>query len=1322
METIITTSANQKYDILEPDSKARPEPNQADVRYVRHCAQDAGTAQFNGLMRPLRQVTITGMTLTLDARDDYNLIRTYERQDDIVGLTIIADHLTISTPLHFPGTRVVIAARELSFEGDGSITTTPRKDDFRDPMDINGADGADGGDIVLLVSSFISDKPDGKAVKRFITTGTVGQNPDPGGFEPSETRRDLKTITEKEWDQVFSSSNRRLVHERGSAAGPDLYYGIFPHPSFSEYKRIYKNLTFIGLYNKTYNNVWHGDTSAEYHVASAGSKESPGEGGAAKKPGRPGVGGAGGAITANATMASSLCMTDGARSGTQMNRQVGARGGNPIQVQHLTFHGRPDGSKQRVSNKGKKVEGKRGPSGPTGDPAKQPKGDKGEITVLKEASDAWMVPNLLVVALQFARDCIAANRVDSAMASLKPYKAVVERAGATVDLESGLYDDLDLSADILGASSTYEQFASELAHLLEQAGGQYDEFGNPPGWVPGLSLSATVKLYRKVLQASMDEIYAAYRLEKAWNDKANKTKSIDDLIALLKTRVAKDQEVMMEARGKARPQTDELKQLLEEVKILDEALEKSKQELFDKADKEQADEDVKKAIAAGFKISGSILKSLPLPEPYQAAAGAFGAVLETTSAFVENGPNDAAFKELKSQVDGFDVSDDLVKSLSRDIESDLKANNKQMKAIDEKAQAFKDHNKMVMLEDERRQKLTEQLVEVSEKYGKIETAKLKAEKGTISEQDARAIEARLRSDASAEKIKEKKAELEVIDRRASSEKKKLKTSKKALKEEKKKREKEIKKRVADIKKITGGIEEIGKTINKLTVSRAEMNSRYDEILSGLFKTDDEYTSIMAQVFHLDDRKAKVVNDLAKTRTALSESSLSITRNLRLISELQAQKANAEGVMDPAALSFVQSMGQTAHEELRRFLYFVSKSYEYFMLKPWPRSYLDAQRIFDSLRQVMEPPQTEFDFEDNRAGEDTKAQREASLKQLLTKPGSAKSLSRADFELLKQVYEKPLRDMGRELAASLVKGSSRVTTGKKSITLGTMDLTELNSKISAGEMPIWPFDLLKLRQISAKRDRQRIVNVKVRQMRCKLPQGHPKLPDEISVKVVLDGPSIVRGDNRLYAFSPEGGEDAHSAGGGITFETTSQKTLKEDAWDVSGDVLTIKEAAFEQGDDAPLDTLLNLLLDGTDGDAVSAVSQFRPGLFSNLLLSVEFLPAGTALPIQEIVLDFTNETGQASVYDTMIHVRNNFDLDIPVFVSMVDDSGRSGGQGEYVGFFGKKHDLQARKLEVRVPETFGRYRHSGWLLDGKPTGKAGAELKLSASGYAVALFE
>ncbi|HEY0138890.1 MAG TPA: hypothetical protein VGB85_32615, partial [Nannocystis sp.] len=223
------SALNQRARILG-ERRARPRPDSRDyIHIAAHKALEAQTFNTIAWQEP-RSVDISGVRLIWDRLDDNYGLMVYQGEGvlDLGALTLYADQVIIRSPLRFPGTTVTIHARELIFEGDGSIDTTPRrhlaskastplrKDGLPTYVAADGAHGEPAGDIHLLIHTLRGADPGGR--RRFIAVGSNGQVGEDGDYlkykprltdQPeAEKGKDLNPV---ELDTLVGHINEKFV-------------------------------------------------------------------------------------------------------------------------------------------------------------------------------------------------------------------------------------------------------------------------------------------------------------------------------------------------------------------------------------------------------------------------------------------------------------------------------------------------------------------------------------------------------------------------------------------------------------------------------------------------------------------------------------------------------------------------------------------------------------------------------------------------------------------------------------------------------------------------------------------------------------------------------------------------------------------------------------------------------------------------------------------------------------------------------------------------------------------------------------------------------
>ena len=930
-----------------------------------------------------------------------------------------------------------------------------------------------------------------------------------------------------------------------------------------------------------------------------------------------------------------------------------------------------------------------------------------------------------------------------------------------------------LPKEVVGDAQAILQLRDEVVGLTGRLDQHLDNFGDPPGWVPNLTLTGVVGAYDAVRDIALKELYGAYYLEKMWKKKQDRSDALKQLIAVLIEKTRQTRAQMIDTRsaimkrgyvppadptavrtitvddlgGRPRAKVsysdmsliEKLRSLIAQMEDLDDKRKDIERRLKREADKKTIDQLQWEAVQGGLKISGAMLKALPLPPPYEQAASAFGGLLEVTSVFMEKGGDNEAFANLKTAVTDFtDANEDkLVTLFTQGMDEELSATNEDIKHLETAAKDTKKARDDLKAEydsaasaaaavQEARVKVIEDREQQLRKQREPAPDPSKESPESFKTKIAkRALEfsSNAESTRNAEEYERRKTELESRNTAIEKKTEELQTKVVAITKAKTERAQSTKDNIERAKKLVDGIEKIAKAVNKLTVSETQVNAKWDEALAKIKLEDPEFQAYVAQIAYLTEQKKLVVGRLVKLLNDLQDQRQQIARNLVTINELRTQYAKS-GVddLDHGTLVYVQAMRQDAHRRLTTFLYFVTKAYEYYTVSAYEGFYADAQRIFEDLRTVLDQPvldlETSFDPKDPKEAKDAK---EKQLKKLITEP-SGPDLPDSDWQLLKGVYEKPLRDMGSRMLEKLItRKDGKIDEREQHVTLRADELKELNSRIREGKSAHMTLNLARLNQIASSHQKQRLGGFKVvNAVGSKLGERYP---DDITFKVTHLGKSIVRCEGRFYAFEPQAGNEALVGSRGVTFETSgspTKGTRKPDGTLEDDGKVTFSSDALKQPDSKAQETLVSKLL-GPSASGNIDLSEFRPGVFSDFLFTVEFTPRDFPVEFSEIEFVVTMEKGNTDSAGALISVFNNHDLAIEIRMSRPDRSERSAGIGRYIGVYNGT-ELETNPVVVTVPGQYGDYRHTGWVGGTKLVSDGDHSRKISAGTRVIAVYE
>jgi hypothetical protein len=428
---------------------------------------------FNGENLETYRVQIIGETVEIEAKHANGPNGLYEayfdgNRRDIREMEIIGETVVFRSPARLKQTDVTIYARELRFEGDGQLKTTPAEiltsPGQNNGTGIDGKAGLKAGDVTLNIGSFYTGtpKPD------IDLTGGGGQ---PGG--PGQHGTD-----------GYSAGN----WWNGTSCADS-----FPCEMYLDDGILYAPAGECITYGEC------GENS--YGVATW-----PTNGTRAFPSGKPGQGGVGGRLVSNYDVFGFFTIDGGASApGTYPTAWPttywkGGYAGTPTMAIHAdcywdtwnacvscTRYANPNGM-PTVAGQSFNVPLADSPFGLAG-------------TYTQEGSpNAWLRPQLLRKILNHIRDDYLGERVAEAEARLREYVSVLDDYRA--DSSWGALDPM--------IRFELEQMYDEMQALLQQIENNLDYFGNPAGWVPMLSFEVNKVIFDQEIERAMRMLYLAY--------------------------------------------------------------------------------------------------------------------------------------------------------------------------------------------------------------------------------------------------------------------------------------------------------------------------------------------------------------------------------------------------------------------------------------------------------------------------------------------------------------------------------------------------------------------------------------------------------------------------------------------------------------------------------------------------------------------------------------------------------------------------------------------------------------------------------------------
>jgi hypothetical protein len=454
-------------DPLVPDDETR---NYIQITETRNAPEF-----FNGLTNETVNVSISGKTLVFEAGhpahlyDEYNTNRLNLRE-----MRLYADKVIIRSPLIWRQTQVRIQARELRFEGEGRIETTPLppqfhpdgasffEDDLRVGRD--GIPGHDAGNVEVLVEQFFSDAT---TATRFVLLG--GEGGPAGQGRNGQAEADLE-FNSANWKKLMSRAGNRIC----STDGPTAIL-------FLQRIRI--------------------DEDGNDTVTSTCGSRVSARGENAVRSGFPGAGGRGGTLRSTVNLEGFAKLTGGIagpRGSDYVGGLLSSRQFTHRVVTSILFEGKNRTS--TVNTPAQKVPGAN---------ATAPFGTNGLIGTfqIETNTGSWMSAFAVRHVVQFAKDMYLAGRTLEARQLLGEYQALLRAHEQVVDAPEELGDAA--FSELVNRQQLLTE-ADVVAHRLDS---NLDYFGKPAGWVPMLSFEANFVAFQNEIRQSIPILYLAYWLQ-----------------------------------------------------------------------------------------------------------------------------------------------------------------------------------------------------------------------------------------------------------------------------------------------------------------------------------------------------------------------------------------------------------------------------------------------------------------------------------------------------------------------------------------------------------------------------------------------------------------------------------------------------------------------------------------------------------------------------------------------------------------------------------------------------------------------------------------
>ncbi|MBL9168523.1 MAG: hypothetical protein JNN07_12340 [Verrucomicrobiales bacterium] len=462
-------SLGAEASVIEYD---RPMPDAESRDYIQISEVPNAPETFNDAMQETFVVSISGPTLVFANEHRAQLLRQFNARENIRELRLYADKVIIGSPLTLPQTEITIHAREIRFENDGRIDTTPRararvpagavwEDDMFGGH--SGDPGHAGGSVNLLVERL----SDPTSLTRFFLRGGNGG---PAG-EGRDGRSELTVnFLSADWYKLMSRANNPICGSAGNGSSVMLWLEE-------------------RLSNRVVSVCGEKVTAFGEHAVPSGS---------------PGQGGSGGHLRTTIASLSSLEAPGG---------QGGARGGDHVggTLSARAFLYRVTNT--RYDRFGEEIVSISDTAAPKSvgrsyaAPLSFP-GAAGSVQTETNAG-AWLHSFTVRSVLHYAKDAYLNGRTAETRRMLGEYQQLIRAHQREIPPEQ------EISDTAFSEKVNLDQLLAEIENLIHRIDSNLDYFGNPAGWVPMLSFEANLLAFQSEIQHSIPILYLSYWLNHA---------------------------------------------------------------------------------------------------------------------------------------------------------------------------------------------------------------------------------------------------------------------------------------------------------------------------------------------------------------------------------------------------------------------------------------------------------------------------------------------------------------------------------------------------------------------------------------------------------------------------------------------------------------------------------------------------------------------------------------------------------------------------------------------------------------------------------------
>lgn len=874
-----------------------------------------------------------------------------------------------------------------------------------------------------------------------------------------------------------------------------------------------------------------------------------------------------------------------------------------------------------------------------------PEGAPGQFELVPSNDGDWLHPFQVRAVLRYCKDLFINGQREKARALLQAYEVDLARADSKPRLRN-------MRDELVALEIEHQQLIHRLDHSL-------DFYGNPIGWAPVLSLESNLEFYNHEIDTSIEQLWLAYRIRRAFSSLADAGAALDKAKSSLESERTGLEKQLTTAQDEFPAALRALQEAVQKHNQAKAKLEPIRLRLVEQA---KNNEERKRIVSGVFNVIEGATAVIPFGQPYlKAAGGALNSVGQLIAdpsdpaKIVESlGTNlgdlakdveaykPASIEDISSQVrrntldtadfEEFDKSRNLELGHDGTLFEHTQTINQKSRAVDQ-ATAKLDRarneldeiNQKIRVEDRRRPRTSD---DAKVRDQKIKGLKTDAQVAGIAIQanETALSNAKAEFESATQKLLFSGSKQD-WERESGKKKADLMSKKRQLEDKLADRSDAVGKAQRALASAAQGMSKLSKGIAAFTMASEQILAAVNAELAKLKDGSPEYRELSGEVDKLALEENNTESKLKATQVRIGTATdawLANRQKAGMVADQLALKARA---LDHFALQYVDKMKADARERLARYQYYIAKAYEYEFLQPCTAVDYGLSDMADRMLNLLES-------------------------------ASGAELTVDDFGQLKTLFRAPMGAIADQIIQHCNEGVLPGRLRNIPIRLDNALLKQLNEE---GRVR---FNLIDAFGLPIDDVNPRVIGMTLKRAEV---NDDGKRCASMKVQVRHLGKSVVRDERKLYCF------DAGKPGARMY-------------WDSILDITTNQARAGTK--DRKNESILKSIL---GKDKVSQLLEYRPGLFSDFELSIEWnsRPSDAQPRVMklELALDLTSQQRSDNYHMLYLRAADNLQPRLSVRTA-------GGDQAANFGHLFRVLDAGAQ-VTVEAPAAYGNYKFDRW---------------------------